>query len=256
MIINGRKADKLGTDILRVQFTDSQMLDLGKDMARVAGEKRALESRKSEVVKRLAAEIAEKDTILGKLTDQVSQGYEYRDVETGTWFDYPRPGLATTFRLDLMESVSQRRMTESELQFALDLQPQKEAEAAVEAAAEEAAQEEAQEPGKVVFKAELDKRGAVASITVVEYATGYSYEVFGGQYGTELKMVTGAESFERNEGEVVDSACKALEHLAREQAAASEGKAKSAWAVILSWCIEVAEEESEEVKQPSEQVAE
>ena len=75
MIPTDRPADRLATDMLRCVFTNDQMLELGKRMALASNQKRELEARKSEVTKRLSAEIAEKDAELGKLTERVSQGY-------------------------------------------------------------------------------------------------------------------------------------------------------------------------------------
>jgi hypothetical protein len=133
-----RSADRLTSDILRCVFTDAEMLELGKRMALASNQKRELEARKSEVTKRLSAEIAEKDAELGKLTERVSQGYEYRTVECGIWFDVPRPGIATTYRMDTFETVGERRMSDEELQRMLEFHEKESdaAEAANEAASE------------------------------------------------------------------------------------------------------------------------
>lgn len=247
----GRSADRLTEDFLRCQFTDSEMLELGKQMARAANQKRELESRKAEVTKRLGAEIAEKDTELGKLTERVSQGYEYRNVECGIWLDCPRPGMATTFRLDTMEAINERRMSDSELQAALDFAGGQAAEDQAEDQPDESepkAEEDLDEspaPEDPIRRFDFAKRGASAHLDV--YADddqgGFTFDAAFGPAGVEGDEITGHVRGGAIIEQAIVRACTEIGAVCRRRCEQAENsKVKAAYSLILTWANEVAGE--------------
>lgn len=104
-------------EYLQYHFSSPELLDISKELARTSQEKRALESRKAEVTKKLAGEITEKDGVIQKLTDLVSQGYDYRDIECELRFDMPYAGMVSVVRLDTGEVVKERSQTYEERQM-------------------------------------------------------------------------------------------------------------------------------------------
>lgn len=252
-----RSADRLTEDFLRCQFSDAEMLELGKQMARAANQKRELESRKAEVTKRLGAEIAEKDTELGKLTERVSQGYEYRNIECGIWFDCPRPGVATTFRLDTMEPISERRMSDSELQSALDFAGGPAEEQVVSEENSEsidAADDDLRDSGNgdekipngdPVRRFDFSKRGASAALDIYadEDLGGYTFDAAFGPAGVEGDEISGHVE----DGSIIEQAivraCTEISAACRRRCdQASSSKDKSAYSLILTWANGVAAE--------------
>lgn len=109
------------TEYLQYHFTDAELLDLAKTNARTQSEKRALENQKAQITKQLAGDIAAKDAELQKLSELVSNGYEYRQVECSIVLDMPVRGMATIIRDDTGEVVKERRMNDSEYQGKLPI---------------------------------------------------------------------------------------------------------------------------------------
>lgn len=247
--------DRLNEELQSCRFTRDEMLDLGQRIAKATGEKTRLESDKSQVVKQFAAQIAARDAEIGDLSQKLSSGYEWKKVECATFFDYPRKGMATTYRLDTGEEINSRRMTYDELQLTINLQPEE--------------PEEPEEPkysgpvpkavaakAKTVYSAMLEedpvrrfevrKSGAVAKLEIYnDESGGFVYDAqVGPDTGDDatLELIDGGTE----EGKPVETttiaACAEIEYLARQKAAETAGKAKSAWAFILSWAVDTANE--------------
>lgn len=107
---------------LEVRFTDTEKLEMGRDVARLNQEKRRLDQKLGEIKKQLAGEISAKETEIDRLMDLLSNGYEYRQVECRIDLDTPKQGQASIVRLDTEEVVRVRRMNEDELQIELPLE--------------------------------------------------------------------------------------------------------------------------------------
>lgn len=109
------------SEYVQYQFSNPELLELARTSARTQSEKRAFENQKAQVTKQLAGEIAARDTELQKLSELISNGYEYRMVDCHVVMDSPDRGMATICRADTGEVVRTRRMTSDETQMQLDL---------------------------------------------------------------------------------------------------------------------------------------
>ena len=126
------------TEYLQYHFTDPELLELAREQSRTIQEKGALERKKSEISKTLAGEIENKQGQIESLTERVSNGYEWRNIECVIHFDRPTPGMAQVIRTDTGDVVRERRMTAGELQLRIEFaQPEAEAEPPAEPEAEQ-----------------------------------------------------------------------------------------------------------------------
>lgn len=96
---------------LRYDFSDAEMLQMGKELARVNERIGALEKEKEES----EGEGAHLSLCLNK-------GYEMRDIECIVAFHSPRNGRKTITRTDTMEVVSEEPMDAHEMQEQLAIE--------------------------------------------------------------------------------------------------------------------------------------
>lgn len=116
------------TEYLRYDFTDTEIAEAARDLATANRKRSSLEQRKKEVDAAIKAEIEEQNSIIGRLSQLIGTGFEYRDIEVRIELDTPEPGKKRIVRLDTGEEVAVKAMTESEKQMSLDLQTKAEAE--------------------------------------------------------------------------------------------------------------------------------
>lgn len=116
------------TEYLRYEFTDAEIADAARDLATANRKRSSLEQRKKEVDSAIKAEIEEQNSIIGRLSQLIGTGFEYRDIEVRIQLDTPEPGKKTIYRIDTGEEVAVKAMTESEKQMSLDLQTKAEVE--------------------------------------------------------------------------------------------------------------------------------
>ena len=131
------------TEYLKYDFSDTEIADAARDLATANRKRSSLEQRKKEVDSAIKAEIEEQNSIIGRLSQLIGTGFEYRDIEVRICLDTPEPGKKTIYRIDTGEEVAVKPMTESEKQMSLDLQT------AAEAAEEEARAKEESDKGIV-----------------------------------------------------------------------------------------------------------
>jgi hypothetical protein len=74
---------KTFTQYLKYTFTDPEINEAAKDLARAAQTRSNLEQRKKEVDASLKAEIEAQNSIVGHLSSSINNGYEYRDIDWG-----------------------------------------------------------------------------------------------------------------------------------------------------------------------------
>lgn len=261
------KPDRLNEEMQSCKFSRDEMLDLGQRIAKSTSEKARLESDKSQVVKQFAAQIAARDAEIGDPSQKLSSGYEWRKVECATYFDQPRKGMATTFRLDTGEEIACRRMTYDELQLTLNMEvepkepepqnvPVTEEAAAEVLAAQEAAEQQAaeeaeavdaaeqaesiEEPGDVepIRKLSMSKRGVQVAVDIYDNGPGlFKVDAIVGP-DKALEYLPGIVEAETVEQAIV-RVCEKIQARAREKADA--GESKTAWSQIFSWARETAE---------------
>lgn len=116
------KVDRFRSN-LRVMLSPEALAEKSDRMAHVIGEKENLVAEAKSATAHLKAQIKEKDAEIGKLSAQIRDKAEYREVECERRYHY-RTGKIVEVRLDTDEVTFERAMTFSERQ--LDL-PAKEA---------------------------------------------------------------------------------------------------------------------------------
>lgn len=128
------------TEYLKYEFSDTEIADAARDLATANRKRSSLEQRKKEVDSAIKAEIEEQNSIIGRLSQLIGTGFEYRDIDVRVELDTPEKGTKRIIRIDTGEEVAVKFMTESDKQMAFDLQT--EAEAAAQKEAEEKARAE------------------------------------------------------------------------------------------------------------------
>jgi hypothetical protein len=116
------------TEYLKYEFSESEINDAAKDLARAAQTKAALEQRKKEIDAQMKADIEAQNSIVGRLAQLINVGHEYRDVECRIELDTPEPGRKRIIRLDTGEEVKVVAMTDTDKQLSLDLHAKAETE--------------------------------------------------------------------------------------------------------------------------------
>lgn len=124
-------------EYLRYDYTDAEIAEAARDLASANRKRASLEQRKKEVDSAIKAEIEAENTSIGRLSNLIATGFEYRDIEVRVELDTPEEGKKRIVRLDTGEEVAVKRMTDEDRQMVLDLQTKAEAAEAKEKAEKE-----------------------------------------------------------------------------------------------------------------------
>ncbi len=91
-------------DLLKVELTDEEILELSKRSAKAHSERGRLESDLDGIKKRYKADIEEKENEISECSGLINCGYEYRDIDC-EWTFYWKKGKKELVRLDTGEVV-------------------------------------------------------------------------------------------------------------------------------------------------------
>lgn len=105
---------------LKYDFTEEEIKDLGKNLAKVFADHSEAEARLKSVSTQIKAEIATIEGTMTSLSEKIRSGHEYRDIECRKEFNYTL-GKVSVFRNDTDEVIEERAMTGEERQANLDL---------------------------------------------------------------------------------------------------------------------------------------
>ena len=119
-------------EYLRCDFTDAEIIDLSKKLARQISEHSAAERELKEVSTQLKANVTAKETAVAFTAGLVQNGYEYRTIECRRYFDHPEKGKKSLVRMDTGDVVSTDRMSGDDLQGQLFRKQKQEQENAVQ----------------------------------------------------------------------------------------------------------------------------
>jgi len=108
-------------EYLRYDFTDAEMLEMGKGLARANERVGALEYEKEDVVSAIKARITRAESEGAALANGLNKGYEMRDIECIIAFHVPENGKKTITRTDSGEIVRVETMDAHEMQEQLPL---------------------------------------------------------------------------------------------------------------------------------------
>lgn len=99
---------------LRYDFSASEVHDLSLKLAKKNKEVVALEEEKKSVVSQLQAKINEAKASVNTLSGQVSDGWEYREIECDVIYHQPQQGKKTIIRRDTGKKTAVESMTDYE----------------------------------------------------------------------------------------------------------------------------------------------
>lgn len=109
------------TEHLKYEFSDAEIAQFAKELARANARKVSIEQQKKEVDTQLKAEIEVQNSSLARLSAMINAGCEYRLVECDFRMDSPEVGKKTVFRVDTGEDIKVLMMTDADRQMLLDL---------------------------------------------------------------------------------------------------------------------------------------
>lgn len=99
---------------LRYDFTAKEIHELSLQLAKKNKEVQQLEDEKKTVTSQLQARINSAKADVNVLSNQVSDGWEYRDIECEVIYHKPTQGKKTIIRRDLNRTTSVETMLEHE----------------------------------------------------------------------------------------------------------------------------------------------
>lgn len=106
---------------LRVNYTEKELLEIGKKLAEASQELSAAESEKKSVTATLKAKCDSIASRIEQHANELSSGYTYRNVPCEIRYDTPTKGQKTTVRIDNDQIVEVEAMTLAEMQADLPL---------------------------------------------------------------------------------------------------------------------------------------
>mgnify|MGYP000497000935 FL=1 len=104
---------------LRVNYTEKELLEIGKKLAEANRELEAAESEKKAITGTLKSKF---DSIASRIllhSGELTNGYTYRNIPCEVRFDVPAKGQKQTVRLDTGEVITTEAMTLHEMQAEL-----------------------------------------------------------------------------------------------------------------------------------------
>lgn len=104
-------------EFLPYHFREDEMLDKGKEMARISSEVTALQNEKKAVMADFKAKIDKKNAEIGLLGEHINNGYEHRYIDCTMTYNTPNTGMKTITRNDTGEIVRKLTMTADEMQL-------------------------------------------------------------------------------------------------------------------------------------------
>ena len=110
------------TQYLKCEFSATEIADKAKELATANRKRGSIEQQKKEIDADLKGKVEAQNSIIGRLSEQIMTGSEYRDVDCTIVMDYPAIGQKTIIRKDTGEEIKVELMTDEDKQLALDLQ--------------------------------------------------------------------------------------------------------------------------------------
>lgn len=115
------KTSKAIKSNLDYHFTETELIALGKELGESQLKLRQLDDDRKMVADEWKAKISSAEAHINSLSNKVSSGYEYRDIECTVTYNTPVLGDKTITRNDTMAIVKIMPMDESEQQNELPL---------------------------------------------------------------------------------------------------------------------------------------
>jgi len=104
------------TEYLKYTFTDTEILELSKGLAKHNQDMGELEAEKKRITADFSAKIQREQAEIDSIARKVYSGYEFRNVKCHVNYHSPRENFKTIIRLDSGELVKEEAMTPAEKQ--------------------------------------------------------------------------------------------------------------------------------------------
>jgi hypothetical protein len=114
---------------LRYTFTDEEKLSMAKESAEINKSIALLEDDKKSAMSSFKSQIDEKEARRMRLSNCISDGTEFRDIDCEIKYNSPSDGVKQVVRKDTGEVVEAEPMTQQELQEELEFKEKQELEA-------------------------------------------------------------------------------------------------------------------------------
>jgi hypothetical protein len=108
-------------EYVRYDFSEAEMLRMGRDLARATERIASLEAEKNDIVTAIKARITAATSEAAGLSLALNKGYEMRNVDCTVSFHVPGNGKKTTARVDTGEVIRVEAMDADEMQEQLPL---------------------------------------------------------------------------------------------------------------------------------------
>lgn len=109
------KPNKTVQKFLKVEFTEEQIKEFGSKLARTTTEIGELENEKKASSSNFKAQIDTKRATAESLSNKISNGFEYTNIECEVFMNVPNTGKKTIARKDNGETVEVLDMLQEEL---------------------------------------------------------------------------------------------------------------------------------------------
>ena len=112
-------------EYLKYQFTEQELKEISKKLAYENKNFDELEDAKKSVVSEFSSKLNSARAAITKLSGNINNGYEYRDIECHILLNNPIDGQKTTVRSDSGEIVRIEEMSPAEMQEELEFRGDK-----------------------------------------------------------------------------------------------------------------------------------
>lgn len=107
------------TEYLKYEFSDDELKDYAKELARENTVAAEAEEQKKAVVAQFTEKVASAKTKISMLSRYINNGYDHRSVDCSIALNDPKAGDKTIYRDDTGEVVKVCAMSEKEMQESL-----------------------------------------------------------------------------------------------------------------------------------------
>lgn len=104
------------TRFLKYLFTADELREIASNLARTCRELEQLDFEKKQITSDFKAKIDACTAQISKLSFNINNGHEYRDIECFVFLNDPIPGKKTVIRIDNNETVAVEDMPKEEMQ--------------------------------------------------------------------------------------------------------------------------------------------
>jgi len=111
---------KTTNEYLKYQFTEQELKEISKKLAYENKNFDELEDAKKSVVSEFSSKLNSSRAAITKLSNNINNGYEYRDIECHILLNNPIDGQKTIVRTDSGEIVRIEEMSPAEMQEELE----------------------------------------------------------------------------------------------------------------------------------------